>query len=249
MIIEKIQWHRAVQGELISSREVHVWRLLFNKHYSHVENIKKLLSADELERAGKFHFEKDHSKFIMARGVLRMILAGYLGLKPRELRFEYTSFGKPFLSENNGSDIISFSLSHSDDIALYAVTINQSVGVDVERIKESVDIAQIANRFFSTGEIQSLECIHEKERPGKFFQYWTRKEALVKAIGKGISFPLELIDVSLVKGKTLSPIKLSGTIEENSCWNVQDLYPGHGYAAAIATEGSDLNISLWDYQC
>jgi 4'-phosphopantetheinyl transferase len=185
----------------------------------------------------------------MARGILRMILAGYLGRKPNELSFEYTSFGKPGLAEKRGNDTISFNLSHSDDMVLYAVTLNRNIDIDVERIKNNVDVVQIANRFFSASEIRSLDVTPEKERPENFFQYWTRKEALVKAIGKGVSFPFEQCDVSLANYSTLAPIKLTGINMENSCWHVQDLFPGDDYVAAIAAERKDLDISYWDYQC
>ena len=247
MFTEKVQWLRAVPSELISSNEVHVWRLLLNEHNSHVENIKEFLSADELERAGKFHFEKDQHRFLMARGVLRIILANYLGKRPDELRFDYNSFGKPALADNNGWDSISFNLSHSGEIVLYAVSCNRKIGIDVERIQDSIDVRQIANRFFSIAEISSLDRVHKEKMSGVFFQYWTRKEALFKAVGDGISFPMEHLDVSLINGNFLSPIILPGENGEKYCWHVQDLFPGDGYTAAIATEGGDLDISCWHY--
>ena len=247
MIIKKTKWHHAVPGRMSSSNEVHVWRLLLNEHYSQVESLKEFLSEDELLRSGKFHFEKDQNSFIIARGILRMILGGYLGMKPNELSFEYTSSGKPVLVHNNGDDKISFNLSHSTDVVLYAVTLNRNVGIDVESIRDTVDVVQIANRFFSASEIQSLDCIPEKQRPEKFFQYWTRKEAFLKATGEGVSFPMEQCNVSLVNGNFLSPIELYGENSENSRWYVRDLFPGDGYVAAIAIEGNDSDVSCWHY--
>jgi 4'-phosphopantetheinyl transferase len=128
-------------------------------------------------------------------------------------------------------------------MVLYAVTMNRNIGIDVEYIKDNIDVVQIANRFFSSSEIQSLDCIPDKERPGKFFQYWTRKEALAKAIGKGVSFPFEQCDVSLINGKALSPVKPTWPNTESTCWHIQDLFPGEGYAASISTEGGNLEIS------
>lgn len=249
MITEKIQWHHAVPGVSISSNEVHVWRVFPGTINFQTKNLAEILSADELARAEKFHFERDQRSFIIARGVLRMILGGYLDKNPHQLRFEYTSLGKPVLAEKIGNATISFNLSHSDDVALYGVTLNRNIGIDVERIKDNVDVIQIANRFFSFGEINALERCNVENQAELFFKYWTRKEALVKAMGKGVSFPLEQCDVSLINGKTLSPIKLTGTNTENSCLYVQDLFPGEGYVAAIATEGADLDISYRHYQC
>jgi 4'-phosphopantetheinyl transferase len=102
MNTEKLQWRRAVPGELISSNEVHVWRVFLDTTNFQSESLLETLSADELTRAGKFHFARDQKRFIMARGILRTILGRYLGKKPHLLRFEYTSFGKPVLATNSG---------------------------------------------------------------------------------------------------------------------------------------------------
>lgn len=248
MVTENTQWRPAVPGQLISSNEVHIWRLLLNEHHSNIENIKQNLSNDELVKTEKFYFEKDQNRFIMARGMLRMILAGYLGTKPHELRFEYTPFGKPLLAENNDNKSIHFNISHSDNVVLYAITNNRNIGIDVERINDRIDITQVAQRFFSPGEINALERCKRENRAEIFFQYWTRKEALVKAMGNGVSFSLEQIDVSKVDGKALSPIRLLNTGTDVSDWHIQDLFPAEGYTAAFAVKESDLAISYWDYR-
>ena len=247
MNTEKLQWRRGVPGELISSNEVHVWRVFIDTTNFQSESLLETLSVDELIRAEQFHFEKDQKRFIMARGILRMILGHYLGKKPYELRFEYTAHGKPVLATNDGCDTLSFNLSHSGEIVLYAVTRSRKIGIDVERIRDNFDLEQIAHRFFSAGEISSLDKIHKQKQSEVFFQYWTRKEAFIKAMGKGVSFPMEQCDVSLINGKNSSPITLLGDNRESSCWYGQDLFPGHGYVAAIAVEGDGCDLSCWDY--
>ena len=127
----------------------------------------------------------------MARGILRKILGRLSGWSPDKLRFEYTSHGKPMLATDAGNDNLCFNLSHSAAFALYAVTYNKKIGIDIERLRDDVALGQIAQRFFSQGEINSLEKINKNKRAGLFFQYWTRKEAFVKAMGEGISFPME----------------------------------------------------------
>jgi 4'-phosphopantetheinyl transferase len=244
---EKLQWRRGVPGQLISSNEVHVWRVFIDTANFQSESLLETLSADELTRAEQFQFEKDQRRFIMARGILRMILAHYVGKKPHELRFEYTSYGKPVLATTDGYDTLSFNLSHSGEIALYAVTRNRKIGIDVECIRDNFDVGQIAHRFFSAGEISSLDKIPKQKQSEVFFQYWTRKEAFIKAMGKGVSFPMEQCDVSLINGKISSPITVLGDNGENPCWYGQDLFPGHGYVAAIAIDGDDCDLSCWDY--
>lgn len=247
MNTEKLQWRRGVPWELLSSNEVHVWRVFINTTNFQSKSLLETLSADELTRAEQFHFKKDQRRFIMARGILRNILGHYLQRKPSEISFEYTSHGKPVLATDDGCDILSFNLSHSGEIALYAVTRNRKIGIDVEHIRDNYDVGQIAQRFFSAGEVSSLYKIHKQKQPGVFFQYWTRKEAFIKATGKGVSFPMEQCDVSLINGKILSPIRLLGDNRETSCWYGLDLFPGHGYVAAIAVERDDWHLSCWDY--
>jgi 4'-phosphopantetheinyl transferase len=248
MNAEKLQWLTGDPRDLISPNEVHISRVLLETTSFEIESLRGILSADELARAAKFHFEKDQKKFIVTRGVLRTILGRYLGNKPDELRFEYTSFGKPLLATDRGHGAITFNLSHSDEIALVAVTRSRRIGIDVERIRHNIDVGQIANRFFSSDEIRSLDKLQVTDRPELFFQYWVRKEALIKAMGEGLSFPMEQCDVSSINGMFLSPTKLSVENKEGSCWHVQDLFPGDGYAAAIATEKGDMDISYWHYE-
>jgi 4'-phosphopantetheinyl transferase len=244
MNTDELQWRRIVPGELIYSNEVHVWRVFLDLTILEIESLLGILSADELERVGRFHFERDQKRFIVARGILRKILSRYLKMNPRNLCFEYTSRGKPVLATNSGYDTLRFNLSHSSAFALYAVTRGRNIGIDIERVRDDIDVEQIAQRYFSQGEISSLERTHKNKRSGVFFQYWTRKEAFIKATGEGISFPMEQCDVTLISGRGWSPITLPDDNREGPCWYGQDLFPGRGYAAAIVVEGGD-----WDLSC
>jgi 4'-phosphopantetheinyl transferase len=247
MNTDKLQWSRAITKELIYSNEVHVWRVGLDITSLQREILLGMLSADEVERAGRFHFERDQKRFIAARGMLRQLLGRYLGKPPQELRFEYTANGKPVLATNAGCDTLHFNLSHSGPLAVYAFTRSRNIGIDIERLRDDIAVGQIAQRFFSQYEISSLERIHINKRSELFFQYWTRKEAFIKAMGKGISFPMEEFDVSLISGRVLSPIALPGDKGESSRWHIQDLFPGNGYAAAIAAEGGDCDLSCWHF--
>lgn len=200
----------------------------------------EILSADELERADRFHFEKDRSRFITARGMLRQILGKYLSQHPKGIHFEYSSYGKPGLGPDSGFGNLKFNLSHSDGLALLAITQDKNIGVDIERIRHDISIEQIAGRFFSFDEINSLDKLFEQQKNELFFQYWTRKEAFLKATGKGLSFPMEHCDVSTMSGREFSPVIIQ---KEGSDWHVKDLFPGEGFAAAIAIEGGDLDLS------
>jgi 4'-phosphopantetheinyl transferase len=243
----KLHWQQAIPGAKIHSNQVQVWCVSLDLSDRQRERMLGMLSADEVARAGRFHFEKDLNRFIAARGILRNILGLYLGEKPHRLRFEYTPHGKPVLGTESGYDALRFNLSHSDSFALYAITRGRNIGIDIERIRYDIAVDQIVRRFFSPDEISSLEGIHDEKRYEVFFQYWTRKEAFLKAMGEGLSFPMEQCDVSLISGMLFSPVTLPGDKREGSCWYVQDLFPGTGYAAAIAIEGGDCELSCCHY--
>jgi 4'-phosphopantetheinyl transferase len=243
----ELHWHRTTTGELINSNEVHVWRVSLDVTTVEFESLVGFLSVDELARAGRFHFERDQRRFIVARGILRKILGNYLGENPVDIRFEYTSYGKPALAPGAGSNNFCFNLSHSDTCALYAITHGKKIGIDIERIRDDVAHGQIAQKFFSQGEIRLLEKTNKNKQSELFFKYWTRKEAILKARGEGISFSMERCDVSSISGNVLSPISLQENNNESANLYVQDLFPGNNYVAAIAVEGCDCNLSCWEY--
>jgi 4'-phosphopantetheinyl transferase len=247
MNTDESQWRRTIPDKLMLSNEVHVWHVLLDLPNFEIESLLRILSVDELERASKFHFEKDKKRFIASRGILRKILSHYLGVSPQMIRFEYTFYGKPVLASKSGEATLCFNLSHSNEFALYAVCQGKNIGIDIERVRDDVSVEQISQKFYSHNEISALENICKNDRFKLFFEYWTRKEALVKAIGKGISFPMEQCDVSLKTGSVLSSVIVHGNNVECSCWYVQDLFPSHGYVAAIAVDCSDCNISCFHY--
>jgi len=230
------------RGGNLSRHGVDVWQMDLRLAGSDAGRLAGYLSDDERERAGRFHFEEDRMRAILVRGTLRELLGEYAAMHPRELRFVYGHNGKPRLENGSRSDI-TFNLSHSGSIAVFAVSRNRLVGIDVERIRPDLQAEQIAGRMFAPGEITVLRSAHPLERMDLFFQYWTRKEAFVKVTGDGISFPLDHCDVSGSDGGRLAPVTLldhqSGPIR----WYVQDLPADRGYAAAIAVEGCDWSLS------
>ncbi|WP_020539096.1 4'-phosphopantetheinyl transferase family protein [Lewinella cohaerens] len=238
------QWNKAQPEFKIASHQVHIWKAALDATALQTEKLQALLSDDELARADKFHFEKDRTHYIAGRGMLRQILGFYLESAPNVLQFDYTPFGKPFLPSETGPDGLNFNLSHSGKIVLYAITRGQSVGVDIEKKKDNIDIDQIAQRFFSLAEISVLNSVPKDQKYHLFFQYWARKEALLKATGMGVSFPLEKVDVSQQSGQGWSPITLSSDLFKNPIWFNQDLFPGTGYHAAVTVEKNNAELSL-----
>jgi 4'-phosphopantetheinyl transferase len=167
------------------------------------------LSAAERDRAGRFRFERHRRRFIVAHGRLRQELAVRLGVPPAEVELAYGRSGKPSLKHNGWH----FSLSHCDDVALFAFSRASEVGVDVEAIRPIREAETIAAQFFSP--LERLLC--EREKPLGFLRCWTRKEALVKAIGEGLCVPLEQFDIAHAPG-----------------WRLHSFFPLPGFIAAVA---------------
>src|ERR1041385_3712084 len=168
----------------LGEKEVHIWRTSLDLPTTIAEHLRQFLSADELARAGRFHFERDRRHFIVARGCLRAILSRYLKTPAAEIEFIYGVNGKPQLAGSSlHSQPLYFNLAHSADLALYGFTRIGELGVDLEFIRTDFTGDEIANRFFSPGEVACLNAVPAELRHEAFYNCWTRKEAFIKATG------------------------------------------------------------------
>jgi len=240
-------WRSPPETLVLGCDEVHVWRATLDQTPSQIQSFLHNLAADEQARAERFYFEKDREHFIAARGVLRAILGGYLNRPPECLSFCYNSHGKPALAGESDGDAIRFSVSHSYGVALYAVTRGREVGIDIERIRFDLEVAEIAERFFSRREVAMLRTLPSEVQRQAFFRCWTRKEAYIKARGEGLSLPLDQFDVSLAPGEPAAVLGTQPDPSEASRWSLQELAAGPGYEAALAVEGQDWRLSCWQW--
>jgi 4'-phosphopantetheinyl transferase len=219
--------------------DIHGWRTNLDQPLSSVQELKSILSTDEIERAERFHFERDRTRFLVRRGLLRIILGYQLGVEPHTVRFRYPPSGKPEVAEISDKAKLCFSVSHSHALALYVIGWNRNVGIDVEKIRPLNEAEPIAQRFFSTSEATAIQKLPESKRMLGFFNCWTRKEAYLKATGLGLSRPLNEIIVSLVPGEMARLVSVPCDQKEPSRWSLIDLTPASGYVAAICVESSD----------
>jgi 4'-phosphopantetheinyl transferase len=240
-------WPAAPERPLVAGGEVHVWRAELNPDAPALRELWGTLSADERARAGRFHFQRDRDHFVAARGRLRDILSRYLGTPPDGLRFSYDGYGKPSLVGAVGGGPLRFNVSHSQGVALYAVTKGREVGVDVEFVREDFAGLEIAEHFFSRREVEALRAVAPGERASAFFDCWTRKEAYIKARGEGLSHPLHLFTVSLAPGRPAALLCTEDDPQEAARWSLVALFPGAGYRAALAVRGEVSSLSCWDY--
>jgi 4'-phosphopantetheinyl transferase len=218
---------------------VHVWRASLDPPPHHVQRLQDLLSDPERARAGQFSFQRDRTRSIAARGLLRVILSRYLAVPPAHLQIHAGGTGKPVLAVPQGSGI-EFSLSHSHGLVLYAVTWNRRIGIDIERVRAVASWAGVPGRVLSSREHAVFQTLPPDQRRAAFFSAWTRKEACAKAWGQGLSCPLGGIDVSLAPFEPRRPLSIPDGPGASARWAVQDVAPAPGYVAALATEGSDV---------
>jgi 4'-phosphopantetheinyl transferase len=238
-------WCLPAETPVLGNDEVHVWRAALEQPASRVRRLFHTLSAGEQTRADRFFFKRDRDHFIVARGVLRILLGRYLDRDPGRLRFCYSSHGKPALARECGRDGLRFNLSHSHGLALFAIAWGRILGIDLERIRPDMANDQIAEQFFSPREIAMLRALPKNMETEAFFTCWTRKEAYIKARGEGLSLPLDEFDVSLAPGKPAELLGTRGHPNEVSRWSLQELVPGPGYVAALAVEGPVGQLKCW----
>ncbi len=240
------QWAIPPANLTLSENQVHVWRVFLHAPGEVRDSMVRVLSEEESIRASRFFFERDRQRWIIARGVLRMLLARYLHLQPEQLLFVTNEHGKPTLAPSHESKL-AFNLSHSGDIALYALTCWREVGVDVEYMKDGIEFDKLARVSFSPNERAVLRSLPGEAKREAFYRCWTRKEAYIKARGRGLSLPLHLFDVSLLPGEPAALLASREDLREVKRWTFQNLFPGPDYAGAVAIEGSGWQLSCWQW--
>jgi 4'-phosphopantetheinyl transferase len=194
----------------------------------------QLLSRDEQERAGKFRYAEHRAHYIVARASLRQLLAERLGTAPWAVEFVETKYGKPRLAPVHGSADLEFNLSHSGILALYAFTRGRAVGVDVELIREVPDADDLAERFFSVKETAMLRAFPLERRSLAFLACWTRKEAFIKALGLGLSCPLDAFDVTIDPDAPARITRIEERVDRGANWAMLGFTPYPRYIAAVA---------------
>jgi 4'-phosphopantetheinyl transferase len=215
----------------LANAAIEIWLTQLDLDADQVRQCALHLSPDELLRANRFHFEHDRRRFIVARATLRMLLGGCLAVKPNAIALGYTRNGKPVVADHAAG--IHFNVSHAHERALYAISKSCALGVDIEYLNRDVDYSGLAERFFTRRECAALQRIPEPDRKRAFFACWTRKEAVIKATGDGLSLPLDQFDVTVAPEG--APRVLDSAVASHAgYWNLYGPDVGHDYVAAVA---------------
>jgi 4'-phosphopantetheinyl transferase len=235
--VREYLWPPAVcDGMALGFNEIHVWSQQLTRTQREIASFRRLLSADELERATRFRFENSRSDYIISRGTLRHLLGLYLSANAEDLRFEYSAYGRPGLHADTHGRTLDFNVSHSGGIVLLGFSRGRRVGVDVEKIRRDFETSEIAERFFSTAERDSLRLLPVEQRHEAFFRCWTSKEAFIKALGGGLSHPLDQFDVSLTPESPPVLLATRPNAQEVLRWKLCNIHVPRDYSAALAFE-------------
>jgi 4'-phosphopantetheinyl transferase len=237
-------WKHPPDSYALEPDAVHVWRIALSASPPDAGSAWSVLSPDEYARARRFFFEPDRSRYVISHRALRLLLGRYLGVEPAAITFRRGDHGKPAL--DNDADL-RFNLSTSHQMALLAVTTRREVGIDIEYEREDFADKDAARRFFSPREIAALNTVPPEMYTEAFFNCWTRKEAYIKAIGLGLSMPLDQFSVSLRPGEPAQLLEVIGQPGELERWSMSNLEPGESYAAALVVEGSGWTMCQYDW--
>lgn len=203
------------------------------------DRARALLTGDELARASRFVFDVHRDRYLAGRLALRELLGRYLDRAPGDVRFAYGPYGKPEVP----GEALRFNVAHSDDLAVIGLTEDDRLGVDVERTRALRDIDSLAGTVFSAHELDVFRSLPPASKGQAFFNCWTRKEAFVKAVGEGLSHPLDAFDVTLRPGEEARLLQVEGSPARAAGWSLLDLRPMDGWAGAVAVEYPDAALS------
>lgn len=243
-------WDPPPAAPALGPDEVHVWRASLAPPPGVLPRLEALLSDEERARAERFRFDVHRHRFVAGRGLQRLVLGRYLGLAPASLRYREATHGKPELDGPAAASGVRFNVSNAEDRLLLALTPGREIGVDLEPLRPMPDGADIAERFFSAPEVEVFRGVPEGERDAAFFTCWTRKEAFIKAVGEGLSMPLDRFDVTLLPGSPARLLATRGDPDEAARWTLRELDPGPGWLGALCVAGPadwTLRHFAWDW--
>ena len=225
---------------------VDIYRIPLERTEAEIQDCQQYLSDEERQRAAKFLSASKVREFTITRSTLRQILAQTLDCDLSHITITNHPDGKPYLQFQPGPARVRFSVSHSQDLAMIAVTLDHDIGIDVEKVRTDIDYQTLARRFFSTAEYEALQDCSEQIQLEAFFATWTRKEAIVKAHGKGIALGLKQFDVTVDPHRP--PRLLETRWEEDDVpeWTLLNIDSAPGYFASLAASSGDIALCYRD---
>lgn len=233
-------WRRVQQHPELAAGEIHVWRIRLDTPLP----TESPLSADELQRAQRLHDGQKRQHFSAGRAAVRKLLGAYTGSPPHELLFACGPHGKPFLPASP----LQFNFSNSGELALLAVCRDREVGIDIEQRDRKLSVESLAAHIFTPGEAAAFRQVPETEQHTALLAAWTRKEAYIKALGRGFSLPLKSFSVAVPADNEPAVLHLQDATGTPHPWQFVPLGAHPDYLAALAAAGTDWTVRCFDWQ-
>ena len=241
-------WPNRADVPPLEEDTIHVWRIWLAESKERIRSFRELLSDAEREQAERFLFDEHRHRFTVGRAQLRRILGSYIDVDAVQVDFRYTNLGKPYFAEGVSDPHLEFNFTNSNDCALLAITYRTELGIDIEKIREMTNMEGLARRFFAQPEIDVIvQEPSELRRQEYFFRCWTRKEAFLKAIGTGLTFPLGNVCVSVADTEPVRIQWIQDRAEEAGRWELAHLMPSAGYVGALARQSSGEQLLSWHW--
>lgn len=225
---------------------VHVWRLRLDLPAERLAALEPLLCPHERDRAGRFRFERDRTRFVAAHSGMRMVLSSYLRCQPQQVDLVQDGRSKPLLRPSTDPAPLRFNLSHSGDWALLAVG-QREIGVDIEQVRLISDLEHLAASVLAPSELAVLTTSPERDRLECFFRIWTRKEAAVKAIGAGLAAELRSIEIEPADPARAEAFQVKRVAHSRLSLYGWSFDPLPGYHAALVLDGLPPEITHYDW--
>lgn len=219
--------------------EIHLWLAFYEEitEQSLLFAYGELLAPAEQEQEARFYFAKDRQRYLITRALVRTVLSRYLGIGPRELCFSENAYGRPELVNAQARDKgLSFNISHTHSLIVLGVTRHRALGVDVENYRAREISLEIADRFFAPREVEALAAVQPQQQQYRFMEYWTFKEAYIKARGMGLSLPLDKFSFHYPTDHSVG-IAIDPELGDDSArWQLWQFKPRWEYLVAICAE-------------
>ena len=239
-----MKWDNPPADLALDEAYIDVWRSRIDLPKEEIQKFHETLSQQEQERAEKFIFPDKYEEYVVTRGLLRTALSHVLEQSPGAFAFEYTTEKKPFLVKKFDGQSVSFNVSHSHGQALVAISLDRNIGIDIEKIRNDVAYEKLSKRFFSRAEYEAL-LQYEGDPVQAFFTVWTRKEAFVKAVGKGIAFGLSEFDVNIDPDEAPQMLTTRWNHDDVTKWHMSSIPTEPDYIATVVADAREFRLRLW----
>ncbi|MGH6648898.1 4'-phosphopantetheinyl transferase family protein [Aquabacterium sp.] len=190
----------------LCANEVHLWLTFVDdpRLDGLLDDYRRHLTADELAQTRRFHFEADQRRHLVTRALLRCTLSRYADVDPAAWRFEVSDHGRPRIAAGHGlANALDFNISHTKNLVVVGVSAHGGLGVDTENVARRKNLMHLADHYFSPDEKTALRSLPPPEQHARFFEYWTLKEAYIKALGLGLSIPLDQFSFDLTQASRI----------------------------------------------